>query len=71
MDSTAVHILVLSANYTGYFQKKSKKMKVNKTEMKMKNIQEGIILSLQFCPILTNLTHLAKVNSQKYKCWFY
>lgn len=71
MDSTAVHILVLSANYTGYFQKKSKKMKVNKTEMKMKNIQEGIILSLQFCPILTNLTHLAKVNSQKHKCWFY
>lgn len=68
MDSTAVHILVLSANYTGYFQKKSKKMKVNKTEMKMKNIQEGIILSLQFCPILTNLTHLAKVNSQKHKC---
>lgn len=68
MDSTAVHILVLSANYTGYFQKKSKKMKVNKTEMKMKNIQEGIILSLKFCPILTNLTHLAKVNSQKHKC---
>lgn len=68
MDSTAVHILVLSANYTGYFQKKSKKMKVNKTEMKMKNIQESIILSLQFCPILTNLTHLAKVNSQKHKC---
>lgn len=68
MDSTAVHILVLSANYTGYFQKKSKKMKVNKTEMKMKNIQESIILSLQFCPILTNLTHLAKVNSQKRKC---
>lgn len=68
MDSTAVPILVLSANYTGYFQKKSKKMKVNKTEMKMKKIQEGIILSLQFCPILTNLTHLAKVNSQKHKC---
>lgn len=43
-------------------------MKVNKTEMKMKNIQESIILSLQFCPILTNLTHLAKVNSQKHKC---
>lgn len=43
-------------------------MKVNKTEMKMKNIQESIILSLQFCPILTNLTHLAKVNSQKRKC---
>lgn len=32
MDSTAVHILVLSANYTGYFQKKSKKIKNKKYE---------------------------------------